>query len=151
MEDVYIVMDGVLGGLGSRNATLRWRLGGEDWVQVADGLRGRVGREDFRVLLLGPSAATKLIVGQESPPEGWESRYYGEKKASPLLLVRAEGVSATAWFVSVFGPAEQVERCSGIRRFDAIDPEGKLVLAQCPEAPWLSQLGELTEGNITYE
>ncbi|HOF18943.1 MAG TPA: hypothetical protein PK082_08530, partial [Phycisphaerae bacterium] len=134
-----------------RNATLRWRLGGEEWVQVADGLRGRVDREDFRVLLLGPPAATKLVVGQENPPEGWESRYYGEKEASPLLLIRAEGVSAAAWFVSVFGPAEQVERFAGIRRFDAGNPGGKLVLARCPEAPWLLQVGELTEGSVTYE
>ncbi len=92
-DDVWIVADHVTGG-GTHRARLQW-LGGDfsfehdNGQMILDTPEG-----DFSVRVFddqGRTLAGDVKFGQESPPRGWLSRYYGEKQPVPSLVVEQTG------------------------------------------------------------
>jgi len=91
IDDTYLVIDDLLGA-GRHEIALRWRLCPAAWRACDEGYQSRVGDLDVTIALHHPDGlARELLTGQEAPePEGWESLYYGEKLAVPILRVRGE-------------------------------------------------------------
>jgi asparagine synthase (glutamine-hydrolysing) len=93
-DDLWVVVDHVTGS-GSHAIRLHW-LGG-DFPYVFDAIDNRLALETeaggFFVQVLdaqGQPIPGNVVAGQERPPRGWLSRYYGEKVAVPSLAVAAE-------------------------------------------------------------
>jgi asparagine synthase (glutamine-hydrolysing) len=115
-DDLFVVIDRVLGE-GARLVRLHWLAG--DYAYAYAQAEGRLKLETpsgpFCVTVLdqeGVPLPGTVASGQEVPPRGWLSRYYGEKMAVPSLAVeRAAPVPAT--FVSVLSagvPSIRVEK-----------------------------------------
>jgi asparagine synthase (glutamine-hydrolysing) len=90
-DDVWIVVDWILGS-GSHHARLHWLCGEFDYRY--DREAGRIelatGPGPFTIDVLdeeGAPIAGDAVAGQEDPPRGWLSRYYGEKILVPSLVV----------------------------------------------------------------
>jgi asparagine synthase (glutamine-hydrolysing) len=93
-DDLWVVVDHVTGS-GSHALRLHW-LGG-DFPYTFDPHDSRLALETedghFFVQVLdtrGRPIAGDVVAGQEKPPRGWLSRYYGEKIAVPSFAVTAE-------------------------------------------------------------
>jgi asparagine synthase (glutamine-hydrolysing) len=87
--DLWIVMDRI-GGTGDHDIRLHW-LGG-DFPYTFDAGSGQLTLDTpggpFSVTVLdaaGHHLACSAVAGQENPPRGWLSRYYGEKTPVPSL------------------------------------------------------------------
>ena len=74
----WLVEDRVSGGFA--RLALRWRLAPAAWRETADGLEAPVAR-------LSVTADAPLLRALEA---GWESPAYGEVRAAPVLVARAE-------------------------------------------------------------
>jgi asparagine synthase (glutamine-hydrolysing) len=111
-DDLWVVVDHVTGS--GRHATrLHW-LGG-DFPYAYDAGASRLTLETeagkFFVQVLdaaGQSIPGDVVAGQERPPRGWLSRYYGEKIAVPSLAVTADR-DLPATFVSVLSGGREPE------------------------------------------
>ena len=106
-------------------------LGG-DFPYVFDRADGRLSMQtpagDFSVQVLderGHARDGDVVAGQERPPRGWLSRYYGEKIAVPSLAVAAE-CALPATFEVVYGHAWKVPP----KRL----PDGRQVIGFHPKA-----------------
>lgn len=118
-DDLWVVVDHIVGD-GSHAMRLHWLCG--DFPYSYDAGAGRLALHttvgNFFVQVLdarGHSIPGDVVAGQEHPPRGWLSRYYGEKTAVPSLAVEVERL-LPATFVSVLsgGSAPEV-RVSGER------------------------------------
>lgn len=138
--DVWVVIDDLLGA-GSHELTLRWRLEPGTW-RIAEPGPGQFTCSNDRVSLdvqaadafaaTIESGATRGAGGRASP-EGWESRYYGERTASPTIVVRAAGILPRR-LVTIIGPAG-FELPRVVR--DSLKPGRRLLLrASRAEASW---------------
>ncbi|MHB8865396.1 MAG: alginate lyase family protein [Pirellulaceae bacterium] len=107
MGDSYTIRD-TLSSSGPHTARIRWRLFDACWIQdpqdshtwTAD-LNGQVFEIKISVATHGAAAsaagpqepdlnrtiAVEWYCGNDSPPAGWESLYYGEKSPSPTLVI----------------------------------------------------------------
>jgi len=103
-DDLWVVVDHVT-GTGRHTTQLQW-LGG-DFPYAFDASTSRLTLDTeagpFFAQVLDPEGrpiAGDVVAGEERPPRGWLSRYYGEKVAVPSLAVAAER-DLPATFVSV--------------------------------------------------
>ncbi len=94
-DDLWVVVDRVL-GTGHHDLRLQW-LGGE-FPFAYDPRAGRMTLETpagaFSVSVFderGNVLLGDVVAGQDSPPRGWSSRYYGERVAVPSLVVERSG------------------------------------------------------------
>ncbi len=106
-DELVVVVDRVAGE-GEHRLRLHWLLGElpvrreEGLAQVA--LETSEGR--YAVAVFGEQAEPEkgsVVAGQEDPPHGWMSRYYGEKVAVPSLAVDRRARVPWTW-VTVMGP-----------------------------------------------
>jgi hypothetical protein len=111
-DDIWVVVDHIVGD-GSHAIRLHWLCG--DFPYSYDAGCGRltlytpVGDFSVQVLdLRGHAVSGDVVAGQEHPPRGWLSRYYGEKIAVPSLAVEAERL-LPATFVSVLSGGQTPE------------------------------------------
>ena len=120
-DDLWVIADQVTGS-GRHAVRLHW-LGG-DFPFTASPERGSLAlmtpKGEFGVTVWntnGEPAAATVVAGQESPPRGWLSRYYGEKVAVPSLAVELGG-DCPVTLVSVLGTGQpQLRSLDG--RFEA--------------------------------
>lgn len=127
-----IVVDTVQGE-GRHRVRLHWLFG--DFPHEFDSGRGNLilstPRGRFGLAALGDvpgGAVVTLARGEESPPRGWYSRYYGEKVAVPSFAAELEA-ELPVRFVTGFGPGdvEVVRRVAGVAvRTEAGDFELRL-------------------------
>ncbi len=91
--DNYEIRD-TLHSAGQHTARLRWRLFDTAWRPVsheANTWQASINGTTVHVALQCAAAMNvKLVAGQETLPEGWESLYYGEKQPSPTLVATAQ-------------------------------------------------------------
>jgi asparagine synthase (glutamine-hydrolysing) len=87
-DDLWIVVD-TLQGEESHSFRLHWLGGNFPWTFNADEARLEMSTPDpFSVTLRndrGQPLPATAVAGQEDPPRGWISRYYGEKTPAPSL------------------------------------------------------------------
>jgi asparagine synthase (glutamine-hydrolysing) len=109
-DDMWVVVDHVTGA-GSHAMRLHW-LGG-DFPHVYERAASRLTMEtpagDFLVQVFderGQAREGDVVAGQERPPRGWQSRYYGEKVAVPSFAVAVDR-DLPATFVSVLSGGSQ--------------------------------------------
>lgn len=107
--DVFYVLDEIRGE-GLHRATLRWRLGPQDWQAFADEWRTSIAGATYAVGVRGShGSACRLKSGQTTPRvEGWHSRYYAEKQPAPTLVWTAEGRLPIRWLTRL-GPVQRDE------------------------------------------
>lgn len=113
-DDVWICVDSVIGP-GSHSATLQWLCG--DFPQEFDAHRSHLTlttpEGPFSITILNekaePCPGVNVVVGQEAPPRGWLSRYYGQKTAVPSLAAVASG-SLPLTLVSILAAGRAVAR-----------------------------------------
>jgi asparagine synthase (glutamine-hydrolysing) len=115
-DDLWVVVDHVTGD-GAHDVRLHW-LAGEfaNSYETADGrlrldtpageFTVRVSRED------GHALEGDVVAGQDEPPRGWLSRYYGEKIAVPSLAMSQQR-TLPATFVSVLSGVTHVATVHG--------------------------------------
>ena len=90
-DDLFVVIDHVA-GTGNHDVRLHW-LGGDfpyAFDAAASRLTLKTGAGDFYVQVRdcdGRVMPADVVAGQERPPRGWLSRYYGEKIAVPSFSV----------------------------------------------------------------
>lgn len=94
-DDVWIVVDRI-SGQGDHAVRLHW-LGGEfPWSPAVahDGFTLHTPEGDFSVRVVDETGAPMsgdVVAGQEDPPRGWLSLYYGEKVPVPSFAVKLTG------------------------------------------------------------
>lgn len=117
-DDLWVVVDRV-SGEGCHALRLHW-LGG-DFPFTCEPAHGALTlatpRGDFGVTIwsaAGEPLAATVVAGQESPPRGWLSRYYGEKVPVPSLAVEVAG-GCPLTLVSVLGAGRPTLRTVGER------------------------------------
>jgi len=103
-DDLWVVVDHVT-GTGRHTMQLQWLGGDFPYAFEAGASRLTLDTEagPFFAQVLDPEGrpiAGDVVAGQDRPPRGWLSRYYGEKVAVPSLAVAAER-DLPATFVSV--------------------------------------------------
>lgn len=115
-DDVWVVVDTLTGEPGAEHAfRLHW-LGG-DFLFAADEKKGRLSLHTpdgtFHVhthdINARPLPAT-VVAGQETPPRGWLSRYYGEKVPVPSMAVETRSYLPTTFITVLAGVDTQLER-----------------------------------------
>ncbi len=96
--DAWVIVDDLL-GTGEHDVALRWRLCQAEWRKT-DGLwQASIAGTDFAIAVRAPWDC-QLVAGQETPPEGWESLYYGGKDPVPTLICRGQSslpLRLTTW------------------------------------------------------
>ncbi len=107
-DDLWIVVDRIE-GVGTHRVRLHW-LGGD--FPYRPGLDGQTSLQLetpdglFHVGVFnaaGRPLSGEIIAGQDDPPRGWLSRYYGEKVPVPSLVVD-QSVRLPLTLVSILGP-----------------------------------------------
>jgi asparagine synthase (glutamine-hydrolysing) len=105
-DDLWVVVDTILGN-GTHAIGLNWQ-GGDFPYEPGEGgsqliLATPSGK--FSVTVLDESGnplSGDVVAGQEAPPRGWLSRYYGEKVAAPSFAIEHMG-QLPFIFVSILG------------------------------------------------
>jgi asparagine synthase (glutamine-hydrolysing) len=117
-DDLWIVMDQV-SGEGSHAVRLHW-LAGEhpyDYFPNEGRLELATPAGPFCVTVLGEGGAPLVgdvaAGGADGPPRGWHSRYYGEKRAVPSLVVERTGVIPITAVSLLSGGRPEVEVADG--------------------------------------
>jgi len=110
-DDTWIVVD-ELTGAGAHSARLHWLCG--PYPHDADAMNASLVLDTpagpFSVAVRDQNSAVPtgdIVAGQETPPRGWLSRYYGEKLAVPSLAVESRG-ELPQTFVSVLGAGRRI-------------------------------------------
>ncbi len=105
-DDTWVVID-LIEGKGKHHVRLQW-LGGE--------FAHRMDPSSFRMTLNTPQGpfslcvydqdarplSANVVTGQDDPPRGWSSRYYGEKVPVPSMVIEQE-CELPLTLISVFG------------------------------------------------
>jgi len=144
-DDLWVVVDHVTGS-GSHTMRLHWLGGDFPYAFDADASRLALETEDghFFIQVLdveGHPMAADVVSGQDKPPRGWLSRYYGEKVAVPSLAVAAAR-EVPATFVSVLsggrkpkvvvdGPNWSIDMIDRCLRFQLAD--GRVTVQQADQ------------------
>jgi asparagine synthase (glutamine-hydrolysing) len=115
-DDVWVVADRVVGA-GRHSARLHWLAGPFDSQHdVAEStLRLSTPAGPFSVAVVdehGNGLASDVVTGQEQPPRGWLSRYYGEKTGVPSLAAVRTG-EAPLTFVSILAGRDVTRSVAG--------------------------------------
>ncbi len=115
-DDVWVVVDRVT-GTGAHNVRLHWLAGeyANHYERAAGTLLLDTPEGPFTVRVLredGLSLEGDVSIGQEEPPRGWLSRYYGKKTAVPSLAI-VQGESQPVTFVSVLSGVPCVSTVHG--------------------------------------
>jgi asparagine synthase (glutamine-hydrolysing) len=113
-DDLWVVYDCIVGS-GSHRARLHWLAG--DFPYQHDAATGTLTLTtpdgSFSVLTMDEQSRplpSQMVAGQDNPPEGWLSRYYGDKRPVPSLSVTLEKECPIS-FVTVIGAGNpRVER-----------------------------------------
>ncbi len=108
------VIRDVVTGSGTHRVRLHWLAGPFPHQFDVDSARllleTPAGEFSLQVLRRdGNPAHTDVIVGDEVPPRGWLSRYYGEKVPAPSMAAEVEE-NCPVEFVTVFGPGQPAVR-----------------------------------------
>jgi hypothetical protein len=105
IDDSYVIIDDVLGA-GEHDLALRWRLCPAAWILDGAACSAQLDGRDLTVALASSSGFDiELVSGREQPhPEGWESRYYGEKTPVPTLVAHGRSPLPVR-FVTIVQPA----------------------------------------------
>lgn len=82
--DNWRIVDDLVGA-GEHEVALRWRLCPGQWRNEEGRWRAAVAGTDLVIAVRSPWGS-RLVTGQESPPEGWESLRYGCKEPAPTIL-----------------------------------------------------------------
>jgi asparagine synthase (glutamine-hydrolysing) len=105
-DDLWVVVDQI-DGTGSHRARLHWLAG--EFPFESEEARGRLtlstARGRFGVAIYDGAAlsvAGTIVAGQENPPRGWLSRYYGKKVPVASLAAEVTGACPIV-LVSVLG------------------------------------------------
>jgi asparagine synthase (glutamine-hydrolysing) len=111
-DDVWVVVDRVAGS-GRHALRLHWLGGSYPYAYDADASRLTLetAAGNFFVQVMdaqGQSMPGDVVAGQERPPRGWLSRYYGEKIAVPSFAVAVDR-DLPATLVSVLSGGSQPE------------------------------------------
>jgi len=119
-DDLWVVVDRILGS-GTHGARLHWLCGDFPYDETAGGLILDTTEGEFSIRVLddaGQPLAGDVVSGQEKPPRGWLSRYYGEKQPVPSLAVKQRGTLPLT-FVSILGArTPQVGTSDGVWQID---------------------------------
>ncbi|NDJ15572.1 MAG: hypothetical protein EBY17_31105 [Acidobacteriia bacterium] len=115
-DDLWVCVDTVIGS-GDHSASLQWLCG--EFPQEFDAgcseLTLATPEGPFSITILNekaePYAGVDVVVGQESPPRGWLSRYYGQKTPVPSLAATVAG-SLPLTLVSILAGGKAVARLS---------------------------------------
>ncbi len=108
-DDLWIVLDTILGE-GAHGIRLQWLGKPGAWTYNADRASLILGSDagDFSIQTFDSNGAPlpgDVVAGQENPPRGWLSRYYGEKEPAPSLVI--DGRRSLPWsVVSVLGAGQ---------------------------------------------
>lgn len=146
IDDTYVIVDDLTGS-GEHEVALRWRLCGPEWKPEGNSWQTEVAGGAIRATIAVPQPMThRMSQGQENPPEGWESRYYGEKTAAPTLLVSGP-LLLPASILTVVGPAD----CSIEPAASGVAPDQPNLLSG-PEDPELwATVCHLSGGRLRHE
>ena len=107
-DNLWVVVDSLL-GRGRHQARLHWLAAPLPWeyFDYEGRLTLSTSAGPFTVSVVdenGRPIAGNVVVGQESSPRGWYSRYYGEKIVAPSLVIERTG-DLPLTFVSILGGA----------------------------------------------
>ncbi|MBI2933099.1 MAG: alginate lyase family protein [Planctomycetes bacterium] len=131
-----IVVDHVTGE-GSHRVRLHWLCGSFPWQQHGScaGLTLATPQGSFEIQIVderGASVPGDVVEGGESPPRGWLSRYYGERRPVPSLVAPYEGALPVT-FISVLSGGStsvhvednhwRIEHSDKMARFDLLSGE----------------------------
>jgi len=117
-DDLWVVVDQI-DGTGSHRARLHWLAG--EFSFSSDEARGRLALSTaqgrFGVAIYDGAAtplAGTIVAGQEDPPRGWLSRYYGKKVPVASLAAEVTGACPIV-LVSVLGADRPILEVDGWR------------------------------------
>lgn len=113
-DDAWVVVDHV-SGIGLHRCRLHWLAGDFPWAEPADrnGVELRTSNGVFDVHVYDAQLRPvrgDVVAGQEQPPRGWLSRYYGEKVAVPSFAVTASEALPATFITVMAGCAYEIER-----------------------------------------
>ena len=131
--DLVVVVDRIEGE-GEHALRLHWLAGGFPFEARSREARVTLatpeGPYQVAVFVGDRVAEGSVVAGQEDPPRGWQSRYYGAKTPAPSLAVEARARLPFTW-ISVLGPGGVTLRREGeawvaecatdVARFDVRD------------------------------
>lgn len=115
-DDVWVVVDTLTGEPRTEHAfRLHWLAG--DFPFTADENEGRLSLDTpegaFHIRTYDvdarPLPAT-VVAGQDTPPRGWLSRYYGEKTPVPSLAVETRSALPVSFITVLAGTEARLER-----------------------------------------
>ncbi len=115
-DDVWVVVDRI-SGTGDHTARLHWLGGDYPWAQTANGMSLVTPEGPFTVEVIDAAGLPMhcgVVAGQDNPPRGWLSRYYGEKVPVPSLAVNAVG-QVPLTFISVLAGTKYKVAAEGSR------------------------------------
>jgi len=101
-DNVWVVVDQIT-GTGDHRARLHWLGGPFAWSETQGGMSLSTPKGAFTLDVFDSNMRPlkgDVVAGQELPPRGWLSRYYGEKIPVPSLAVDRVG-SLPANFITV--------------------------------------------------
>jgi Heparinase II/III-like protein/Heparinase II/III N-terminus len=92
-DDLWVVIDRI-GGTGTHESRLHWLAGEYGHIARENGLELQTSTGPFTIAVTdenGSPLRGSVVRGQDDPPRGWVSRYYGEKLPAASLEVRRRG------------------------------------------------------------
>jgi hypothetical protein len=110
IDNLFLIVDDVL-GTGVHEVSLRWRLCDTPWKAADGGWETTIDGMNFRLVIQAPKGfESHLLRGVEHPePEGWESLYYAERCAVPVLRVSRQ-TALPVRLVTIAALADGVEK-----------------------------------------
>jgi hypothetical protein len=132
-DDLWVVADTFL-GIGSHELRVQWQGGLFPWKAVPGGMELRTPEGGFQSRLFdggGVPLPVTVVEGEDSPPRGWISRYYGEKLPAPSLAVRRREALPCTWVSVLSGGGAEVRVSEGLWTVEAAC--GKIRVAVGPE------------------
>jgi len=108
-EELVVVVDTLLGE-GEHAARLHWLSGPFPYAKDEEGARLtlRTPAGAYAIAVFDAEAqlvSGSAVSGQDDPPRGWQSRYYGDKVAAPSLAVEGRFALPLQW-ITVLGPGD---------------------------------------------
>ena len=107
-ENCWVIVDDVL-GTGEHELELYWQVCDSEY-QLSDNkltLNKEAGLVELAVTAQGQEVSVECLKGNDGPM-GWESAYYGNRKAAPVLVCRASG-ELPVRFVTVISLGEAIK------------------------------------------
>lgn len=113
-DDVWVVVDRVSGS-GVHRCRLHWLAGAFPWTEPAEGngVELRTPNGVFKVHVYDEQLRPlrgDIATGQDPPPRGWMSRYYGEKTPVPSFAANQTKALPATFITVLAGCAYDVEK-----------------------------------------